>query len=288
MRSLMVRPSAKGYPGILQRAQADLRRVSPVEMLSLQRAIGNQAVGRLMRCPVQFKGAERAQHRHTRPGGALQPKLTVGAADDPYKHEADRMGEQVMLMPMLPAEVIDRSSPEKQALPKDQMAQTKPLAATIMPLAQRSPADSSGSFELGPAFESRLSTNGGGISLPAATRAFMEPRMGADFSRVQIHTGSHATELNRAIGAEAFTHGPDIYLSEANVIEGHAGMRLLAHELSHTIQQGAAKTPGEAAQRAPRPEVSSGVIQRNPPGGVTPTPSGAAQMGSIQFQSRNI
>lgn len=52
--------------------------------------------------PVQFKEAVPAPHRYTRPGGTLQPKLTVGAADDRYEHEADRMAEQVMRMPILP------------------------------------------------------------------------------------------------------------------------------------------------------------------------------------------
>ena len=242
-------PIGGRLPSILQRAQGDLRRVSPVAMLSLQRAIGNQAVGRLIGRPVQFKEAEPAPHRHTRPGGALQPKLMVGAADDPYEHEADRMAAQVMRMPTLPAGVVDRSSLEKQALPKDEVAQTKPLAATIRPLAQRSPSDSSGTFEPDGDFESRLTTNGAGTPLPASTRAFMEPRFGAGFSAVRLHTGREPAKLNRAINAQAFTRGSDILGEGRDDIESGAGKSLLAHELTHTIQQGAAGPPDPPVQR---------------------------------------
>ena len=68
----------------------------------------------------------------------------------------------------------------------------------------------------------------------------MEPRFGADFSGVRIHTGSEAAQLNREVSAQAFTHGQDIYLGEGKTdVASAQGKQLLAHELTHTIQQGA-------------------------------------------------
>src|SRR5207244_2884867 len=106
----------------------------------------------------------------------------------------------------------------------DNVAQTNGLAATVMPLVQRSTSGTLGSFEPGADFESRLSASDGGNPLPASTRAFMEPRFGADFSGVRLHTGSEAAQLNRAINAQAFTHGSDIYLGQGkNDFESSAG-----------------------------------------------------------------
>jgi len=79
---------------------------------------------------------------------------------------------------------------------------------------------------------------GAGSPLPDETRAYMEPRLGADFSGVRVHTGSEAAQLNRQISAQAFTHGQDIYLNEDKYDPGtDAGKRLLAHELTHVVRQ---------------------------------------------------
>jgi hypothetical protein len=96
-----------------------------------------------------------------------------------------------------------------------------------------------GSFEAGRAFEDRLAAQkGGGRPLPAETRAFMEPRFGADFGGVRVHTGSEVAQLNRQVSAQAFTHGQDIYMGAGYYNPGsQAGKRLLAHELTHVVQQ---------------------------------------------------
>ena len=108
-----------------------------------------------------------------------------------------------------------------------------------------------GGFDAGPDVEQRLEAQkGGGSPLPAETRAFMEPRFGADFSAVRLHTDSHAAQLSRDINAQAFTQGPDIFIGAGKYNPGtSAGNELLAHELTHVVQQGAA---GSApAQRQP-------------------------------------
>ena len=92
-------------------------------------------------------------------------------------------------------------------------------------------------------FEQHLSSSkGAGAALPGDTRQFMESRFSADFGGVRIHTGSQAENLSRNIHAHAFTHGSDIYFNSGKFSPGTAeGNTLLAHELTHTIQQGAVK-----------------------------------------------
>jgi hypothetical protein len=77
-----------------------------------------------------------------------------------------------------------------------------------------------------------------GQSLDAETRAFMEPRFGHDFSRVRVHTGARAVESTRAVNALAYTVGQDVVFGAGQYVLGTSeGKRLLAHELTHTVQQ---------------------------------------------------
>ncbi|WP_298898268.1 DUF4157 domain-containing protein [uncultured Psychroserpens sp.] len=89
--------------------------------------------------------------------------------------------------------------------------------------------------------ESRLnSSKGGGRSLPSDLQTSMGSEFGADFSKVKIHTGSEAVQMSQDIGAQAFTHGSDIYFNQGKYdTNSNSGKHLLAHELTHTVQQGA-------------------------------------------------
>lgn len=79
-----------------------------------------------------------------------------------------------------------------------------------------------------------------GTPLPLSVRKFMEPRFNADFSKVRIETGDKAAVMNRQVGAQAFTVGNQIYFGKDRFQpETHEGKELIAHELTHTIQQGA-------------------------------------------------
>ena len=209
----------------------------------------------------------------------LQRKLTVGAADDQYEQEADRVARQVMTTPdAVAANSMQRAmSPEED---KDKMLQTKPLAASITPFVQRqmvnneepedkekpvqakfltetsreplqrqpeteeeekepiqakSAGSMSDSFEAGGDVETQVSqSKGRGSPLPDPVRAYMEPRFGVDFSDVRVHTGSDALQMNRDVGAQAFTHGSDIYFGEGR---SPTNLELTAHELTHVVQQ---------------------------------------------------
>ena len=79
---------------------------------------------------------------------------------------------------------------------------------------------------------------GGGQALDSAARAHIEPAMGADFSGVRVHTGGQADTLNRTLSARAFTTGQDIFFKQGEYSPGSSsGRELLAHELTHVVQQ---------------------------------------------------
>jgi hypothetical protein len=83
------------------------------------------------------------------------------------------------------------------------------------------------------------SSRGGGSVMDQSTRNFMETRFGTNFSGVRIHTGSEAIQMSRELNAQAFTVGNDIYFNQGKYSPNtDNGKHLLAHELTHTIQQG--------------------------------------------------
>ena len=94
-----------------------------------------------------------------------------------------------------------------------------------------------------PAPLSAASTHGG--SLPPPMRAFMEDRLGHDFSRVRVHADPAAADRARALGARAFTRGDDVFFGHGEYAPATArGRQLLAHELTHVVQQADGVTPG--------------------------------------------
>ncbi|MEP7108637.1 MAG: DUF4157 domain-containing protein [Ferruginibacter sp.] len=112
--------------------------------------------------------------------------------------------------------------------------------------------------------QSLASSKGGGSALPDNTRQFMESRFNADFNGVKIHTGSTAETLSNTIHAQAFTHGNDIYFNSSKYSPNTAdGGSLLAHELTHTIQQGASNnnTPTQNSNTA---VAAKSTLQRQP------------------------
>jgi hypothetical protein len=198
----------------------------------------------------------------------VQPKLTVGAPGDRYEQEADRVADQVMSMP----DAATPSPIQREAADEEEL-QTKPLAAAITPLVQRemtpeeeelqakplgngtlqreampeeeeavqTKGSPDAALSAGSNLESRLSSSqGGGSPLPEEVRTFMEPRFGADFSQVRVHTGSESVQMNRDLNAQAFTHKQDVYFGAGKAPGKDA---LTAHELTHVVQQtGAVQT----------------------------------------------
>jgi hypothetical protein len=201
-------------------------------ILYLQRTIGNQAVQRLIK------------------SGALQAKLRIGQPGDKYEQEADRVADAVMRMPE-PQEASSGAPSIQRACPtcEEDELRRQPIKEEEEEL-QRQPiedeeeelqakATSGRISEANPNIESRIqSLKGGGRPLSENDRAFFEPRFGHDFSQVRMHSDAKAAEAARAVNARAFTVGNDMVFGERQYAPGTtAGQRLLAHELTHVVQQ---------------------------------------------------
>jgi len=92
-----------------------------------------------------------------------------------------------------------------------------------------------------------------GRPLDRSTRAYFEPRFGADFSRVRVHTDAKAVESARAINASAYTAGRDVVFDAGRLApETSSGRRLLAHELTHVLQQGPVERSASLGMTSPR------------------------------------
>lgn len=158
-------------------------------------------------------------------GRGIQAKLTVGQPDDAYEREADTMAEKVVQrfgQTTFLGDTVQRKCAECE---KEENIQKKETGT--------------GETAVSPTLESRLASSAGsGSPLPDGVKTGMENGFGADFSAVRIHTGAGAAQMSRDINAQAFTHGNDIYFNEGKFSPGTTeGKTLLAHELTHTIQQ---------------------------------------------------
>jgi hypothetical protein len=189
-------------------------------------------------------------------------KLRVGAASDPAETQADRIADAVIAdlarqetagggRPWPTQTRIRRSSAvgtvERDADPPAEVVGDLVSAVTLdpAPAIPRSVAPAAVGREGGPvdAETETLIERGraGGFRLPDPLRRSMETSFGADFGRVRLHTGPSSDELNRSMQARAFTIGGDVFFARNQYQPDSTGGRaLLAHELAHTVQQGAA------------------------------------------------
>ncbi len=192
----------------------------------------------------------------------LQAKLRIGASVDKYEQEADRMADQVIRMPE--PDVQRQENPEEE----EELIQSKPLAGTITPLVQRQGSDqeeveesiltkatTGARPEVTSAIRSDIhALQGRGRPLSRADRNFFEPRFGTDFSSVRVHNDSRAASAAQAINALAFTFGRNVAFGAGRYEPTTAkGRTLLAHELTHVVQQRGtkvlARAPGPTTQQ---------------------------------------
>jgi hypothetical protein len=205
----------------------------------LQRALGNKAVLRMLQ--TQAEERETGLTGPASPGlrhdfsripahppvvGAIQTKLAINQPGDEYEQEADRVSNQVMRM----------SEPQL----KPQMEQAGREHGRLQ--TKRVPSNDSEQIAVPLIVHEILAAPG--QPLDAGTRTFMEPRFGTDFSRVRVHTGAAAEQSARAVNANAYTVGQSIVFGSRQYAPQTAeGRLLLAHELAHVVQQGAAGPP---------------------------------------------
>jgi hypothetical protein len=183
----------------------------------------------------------------------IPAKLAMSQPGDPQELEADRMADGV-LRTAAPMRVPRTETAESDAGVREQggaevaVDQDLPLPETPMTgvKVQRMCHECEEEHKVhakgnGPPMVAAgpvMAGLGGGRPLPAAQRAFFEPRFGYAFDRVKIHTDSAAAEAARAVSARAFTLGNDLVFAKGQFApETQDGRRLLAHELAHVIQQ---------------------------------------------------
>lgn len=145
--------------------------------------------------------------------------------------------------------------------------------------------ESAASSQLTPPVSDDISVlQGGGNPLPPSTRAFFEPRFGADFSRVRTHTGVRAAETAAAIQARAFTIGRDIVFGLGEYApESREGRKLLVHELTHVVQQDGANGTPHRIQRQTAPSGTTSIPPADPPKRKFPTTGETATFAGIEL-----
>lgn len=232
-------------------------------LAALQKSYGNQAVlrmkgrspaanpvqGALQRkcaCGSMAGSSGSCAECQSKREGILQTKLQIGEAGDRYEQEADRVADQVVK--------ISNASLQKQVNPQTHLEKKEDK------LTQRKETPTPLSVDLSssdaPSVVHEV-LNSPGQPLDSETLAFMEAGFGHDFSQVRVHTDSKASESARAINALAYTVGQDIVFGANHYAPNtNTGKRLVAHELTHVVQQNSLVS-GTTLQRLADPNCSS-------------------------------
>jgi hypothetical protein len=167
------------------------------------------------------------------PGLAVQTKLVIGACDDPFEREAERVARAVSSLPSgasasprpcragarSPAVGHEEEEIEKEITELDEVVSPAPLDGLDESLRS-------------------LRGNGRGRPLESGAKHLFEPLFNYDFGRVRVHKDRQADQLSRALGSRAFTVGTEVVFAAGEYAPGsNRGRRLLAHELTHVVQQ---------------------------------------------------
>ncbi|KAF0195069.1 MAG: hypothetical protein FD166_3126 [Bacteroidetes bacterium] len=167
----------------------------------------------------------------------IQTKLAVNKPGDKFEREADSVAERVMRMSGGARSVDEGKKIESQVEEKVQRREDNSL-----------PEKEAGNQNPDESTQTAIrSKTGGGMPLPRPVRDFMEPRFGNDFSNVRIHNDDQSSQLSRQLNARAFTHKNHIFFGSGQYNpDTKQGKQLLAHELTHVVQQGS--SPGLSNQ----------------------------------------
>jgi hypothetical protein len=209
--------SKSGPSSLEKKPQAEAISTRPVDLPSpltiLQRNLGNEAMQRLS------------------DSGVIQTKLAIRQPGDPYEQEADRVAEEVMRMPNSSVQVQRKCACGDTPGPDGECKQCREKRLGL----QRSPAGSAPALAP-PIVDAVLQSPG--RPLDAQTRAFMEPRFGYSLADVRVHDDARAAESAWEVNALAYTVGTQVvFAAGAYSPSSSKGNRLLAHELSHVVQQ---------------------------------------------------
>ena len=195
-----------------------------------------EAAARFVNRPAQPVPAAAAKVVETVAAARVQRQsLRVSSPADAAEGEARRIARQVVTLPAAATMAVAHAFSTPRSVHR----------ASLPSAPQRAPP-----------MPARAQPAAGGQPLSAEVRQFIEPRFGADFSAVRIHTDARAAQLNEQLQARAFTVGNQIHFAAGQFRpETGDGRELLAHELTHTIQQGAARQ-SPTLQRSATTEVA--------------------------------
>ncbi|MBS0015266.1 MAG: DUF4157 domain-containing protein [Arthrospira sp. SH-MAG29] len=197
----------------------------------------------------------------------IQAKLTVGAVGDKYEQEADRVADVVVdqiqsppTHPEVQKQEAEGGQEQLQLLRTptiSQLQKKEELSNTLQRESDEEEFDDDGDVQMKPQtanaggevsadLESSIQREkGGGEPLDEHLQSQMGQAMGADFRGVRIHDNSEASQLNQSIQAKAFTTGQDIFFKQGEYQpESRGGQELIAHELTHVVQQGGGNNSG--------------------------------------------
>lgn len=266
--------SGDDHEGRIQRMANEPEEESPAQAMLLQRVGEEETEGKT---PAEIMPVQRAADESGEDDDSMQPVQAKSAFPDIPDVEAESVDkpsdtetnadEEATEAPA-EAEKGEESAKNAEAGTaepgfEDYIPESDPPVVQKQPLdrtTERSPSASTKSAVT--LSHSLQQSKGGGNPLPPAVQTDMQHHFGRDLSNVRIHTDDNAAQMSRAIGARAFTHGNNIYFSSgAFAPTSESGKSLLAHELTHTVQQGAS---GEKIQRyiEPTQEV---VLEPTPP-----------------------
>jgi uncharacterized protein DUF4157 len=210
------------------------------------------------RSEVEWTGTRPTRSAHdfsripllSRAAAAIQMKLAISRPGDEYEQEADRVADRVMRAPE-PQRASNCGGECPECRSKHPVQEMERLQAKHIG------ASGSKGGSIPPVVNEALRSPS--QSLGAETRAFMEPRFGHDFSQVQVHADTKAADSARALDALAYTVGPHVVFGAKQFVPHTTeGRRLLAHELTHVVQQRSQKNSDrKVVMRQPRPRVEA-------------------------------
>lgn len=180
-----------------------------------------------------------------------QPNLIIGAPDSAHENEAERVADGVMQV-----EASGEGPVQRKSDLKEEGLDMKPhLTSKSTSIQQKSEGETLSMQGLQASLDS---SEGGGKSLDAHTNDVMGNAMGTDFSHVKVHTDGNAKEMNQQLNAKAFTHGSNLYFNQGEYNPTSSeGKHLLAHELTHVVQQ--ENNPQPVLQKKDKPAAKTPV-----------------------------
>ncbi|MEB3828429.1 eCIS core domain-containing protein [Phormidium sp. CCY1219] len=215
--------------------------------------------------PGEAARGDRLSHIEVSPPSAIQPKLAIGAPGDKYEQEADTVARKVVKQISAPTPPDPPPNGGDGSVQRQMFSKPSIRRLTV----QRREAIEGG--EASSDLERTISqAKSSGVPLAAPIRRQMEGAFGADFGGVRVHTNSTADTLNRSLSARAFTTGNNIFFKKGEYNpQSSTGKELLAHELTHVVQQGGSNLQRLSSQQAiatqAAPQISrspENVIQR--------------------------